>query len=605
MSGDPGTTRRGGGRRLVGELEALPGGHLGARPLLEPEADPLRLVGPSDGLEVGDLVLVEQGREARGTGRLVGRRLARAGSVRSDLYRLAAQHGLSPIHPEGVMTEAAALAARPEIDDSELVDLTAIELVTIDGARSRDLDQAVHVARCEDGWEVTYALADAAHFVRPGSRLLDEAVRRGASFYLPGLMLPMLPRTLSEGVVSLNPEVERRALVMVMRVDREGACRRTRLLRGRIRSRAKLSFRKVQRFYDDPAGSPLGDRAFASSLEGLREVGSCLEAAARRRHVVRYHRRESEVELGEGERAGFVVVGDQRLPVERYNEQISLLCNVEGARLLAAAGGEQIEAVYKVHPAPTTAQLEELAERIDTLVRTRGLDPARWRWRRDGEAGVPAEPLADYLARLPVRGSGGSTARAVERQAMLLNQRAAFEAAPAPHYGIGAPVYARFSAPMREVVGIFTHKEALELLGLETTGARTDDRELRDRVMTAGNRAKEIQRQLTKAANRMVLDRIFRAELAHPAPERRTHEGLVLGLDDSRLYVQLERPVLDLKIYVRDLELQLGGPLHADGHGVALYRDGSGEPAVTLGDRVTLRVDRFDRDRDRWLFELL
>ncbi len=591
-------------RRLVAQVEALGAGGVSARELLEPQRAPLLLEEPAGGAEPGDIVMVEETDESGSRGRLLGSLLARAGSIRGELYRLAARHGLDPVHPVAVMAEAKALAGQPGIDDPGLADLTGLDLVTIDGARSRDLDQAVHVRRMGDGWEITYALADAAHFVRPGRPLLEEALRRGASFYLPGLNLPMLPRLLSEGVVSLNPGVARRAVVLVMRVDRRGHCQNTRLLRARVRSRAKLSFRRVQRFYDDSAGSPLSDAAYRASLEALREVGECLEGAARRRHVVRYHRRESEVELGEGERAGFVVVGDQRLPVERYNEQVSLLCNVEGARLLAGAGGEQVQAVFKVHPAPTTSQLGELADRIDALVAARGLDPERWRWRRDPDSVVPGEPLADYLQRLPRRGRGGGAVRAVERQAMLLNRRASFEAAPAPHYGIGAPVYARFSSPMREVVGIYTHKEALELLGLETAAADADDGELRERVIAAGNRAKEIQRQLTKDANRMVLDRIFRSELERPPAERPHHIATVLGLDGSRLYVQLERPVLDLKVYVRDLEAQLGTELHPDGHSVALYGDGASEPAVTLGDRLTLTVERFDEDRDRWVFQV-
>lgn len=167
------------------------------------------------------------------------------------------QEGLDPRFSDEVMAEAAALVASPGLDDPALEDQESIPYVTVDGEHTRDLDQALYLERDGDGYRILYAIADAAYYVRPGTALFAEALRRGTSFYLPGLSVPMLPRSLSEGAVSLNANVVRRALVFDMRIDDAGLCRGTEMRRARIRSRAKLTFEQVQTLLDEPAVSPL------------------------------------------------------------------------------------------------------------------------------------------------------------------------------------------------------------------------------------------------------------------------------------------------------------------------------------------------------------
>lgn len=538
----------------------------------------------------GDVVLCEPA--AGGGIRTVGPPLARAGSLRAALYRLALGAGVDPTYPPAVLAEVGSWAANPGIDDPTLADLRAVPFVTIDNADSRDLDQALHIARSEDGFRIRYAIADASHFVRPGSALFADALARGSSYYLPGLSVPMLPRALSEGTVSLNPAVDRRALVFDMRLGNDGRDVETHLVRARIRSVRKLSFRAVQRLWNDPGGSPLARADFAGSLRLLAEVGGLRLAEARRRHIVAYHRSETTVRL-DGDSGGFSVLARERLPVERCNEQISLLCNIEGARLLLASRGlEHVQPIFRAHPAPGGEALARLERLIRATAAAHGLDRDRWCWRRP-----EGEPLADYLERLPRRGRHTAVSRAIERQVLLVNQRSSFGPAPGPHYGVGAEVYARFSAPMREIVGVFTHKEALEALGAP---AEPDDADLalRDLVVEAGNRAKERQRGLTKAANREVLDRLLAADPSLVL------KGSVLGATPSRLYVQVDQPPVEVKVFLDDLAARSGIGWRLTEDEVAIEPEATGPAPLRLGDRVVLRSPRLDSARDRWTFEL-
>jgi ribonuclease R len=481
----------------------------------------------------------------------------------------------------------AAWLAQPGLDDPALTDLTALPFVTIDGPTSKDLDQAVHVAREGGGFLVRYAIADAAHYVPPRSATFAEALRRGASFYFPGFSVPMLPRELSEGLVSLNPRVDRRALVFEMRVAASGEHESTVLVRGRIRSRHKLAFGDVQRFYDDPATSPLSQSEAVASLEALRDVGERRIAVAEEHDVVRYRRRNVEVEAG-GE-TGFVVLEVVRDRVELYNEQISLLCNQEAGRLLLEFPSPNLQPVYRVHPAPDPLRVRGLVELTAKVAAAHGLDPAVFAMRE-------GEHLARYLRRLPVDESTVRVVRAIERQAVLLNVRSAFATEPNIHHGIGAEVYARASSPMREVVGVFLHKELLELVGGIVPPASEVDHALRERVVAAANASRDMQRRINEQVNRHVLDQLFGADQKANAQPRR---GTVMGITSSKVHVELDDPGLDVKVYLRDLGAALGGVwLEADG--AVLRRQDDRGVVCRLGDAVGVVILGRDKRHDRW-----
>jgi ribonuclease R len=513
--------------------------------------------------------------------------VALPGSARATMLRLLASHRLDPEHPVDVLAEVHALLHSPGIDDPALADQTARAFVTVDGEGTRDLDQALHVEAHGEGFVVRYAIADASWFVRPGSALFSEALRRGASYYLPGLSAPMLPRELSEGLVSLNPGVDRRAIVFEMHVDFEGELKRTEIVRARVHSRAQLTFDRVQALLDGHDGHGIHDADITESLLALREVGERLIARAAARGVVSHRNAEIRVEVRGENGMDFVVIAEPRNGVERYGEQLSLMCNVAGARVLRRASTSPgVQAIYRTHDAPDAERLDELHAMFEAVARARSL-PREFAWDRKRSS------LAHFLRQLPHEGPHAAVARAFARQAIMVNVRSSFSAEPGPHFGIGADVYARFSAPMREVVGVFVHKEMLECLA---GAAPRGDEATRAAVIEQANRARELQRELTREANLLVLDRIFTAELGQPLESRPVHEGTVMGLRRGKIYVQLDSPPVDVKVYAAELD----PTAELEDSGATLRGD---TLTCTLGDRVKLRL----RERDRaghWLFDV-
>jgi ribonuclease R len=518
--------------------------------------------------------------------------------VTDALRALLEAEQLDPTFPAAVEAEAAAWAASPGLDDPALEDLTSVPFVTVDGPGTRDLDQALFLSRDDAGYLVRYAIADAAHYVRPGTELFAEALRRGTSFYLPGLSVPMLPRALSEGAVSLNADVPRRALVFDTQLDEEGHALSTRVFRARIVSRAKLTFDEVQALLDSPSTSPLSAREFAASLALLPIVGNLRQLDAAARQVIRFHREEIHVGM-QGET--FVVTSRIRHPVEKYNEQLSLLCNAEGGRMLCAAVGEDVtvraQGIYRVHPAPPPERLLELEQQLAEIAALHGLD-ARWTWRSD-------TPLSQWVERLPSLVSDDRLlriARAVERQAVMVNVRSTLSAEPGEHFGVGAHPYARFSAPMREIVGCFVHKEAVELLGLAPRSPTASDDALRDAVMASANAARERQRRLTDLTNRRVIDQVLAPDLLVPRAQRPLRPGTVMGVTSSKIHVTLDSPPIDVKVYVYDAGKALD-IWFALSPGHAALVDEKKAPVFAVGDPIDLRVLRRDEQRDRWVFE--
>lgn len=565
--------------------------------VVEPRKKPVlaTLSGSNGHLQIGDVVAIS---DHDGVLQVL-ERLAEANSPKAALYAIAADLGLPPLHSQRVHQECLLMAQNLGLDDPSLEDLSALPFVTIDNEDSRDLDQAMYLRRGEDGELVIYyALADGAHYVPVGSALFEEALQRGSSFYFPGFSIPMLPRLLSEDIVSLNEAKDRRALVFEMTLGDDISVR-TRVFRARIRSAAKLAYSQVQDYYDTGESHPLAGQPYAETLDLLAEVGARLIEAARVNDVVRYARREIEMDIVDNE---LTVKLRPRLEVERFNEQISLLCNIEGARLFLEGGeSPDLQAIFRVHPAPAPSRLAELQAFTEDLAEVHSLDE-EWVWHR-GENGK-GESLADYLERLPNAPETGRIRWTIERQAMLVNERSSFTEIEGPHYGIGAPAYARFSSPMREIVGIFTHKEAVELLeGRKGDGAR--DLMLREQVIESGNRSKALQRTIEKRAHKLVLDQLFHRDLALPAEQRPRRAGTLMGLDNRRLYVQLDNPPADIKVYLDHLEVvseRKGSPSQIITDFAIVFAD---ETRLMVAEPIALRVNGYDERGGKWSFALV
>lgn len=492
-------------------------------------------------------------------------------------------------HNEACKAETLYWLENPGLDDPELTDLSSLPFVTIDNPDSRDLDQALLIERSGSGYRVRYALADAAYYIRPGSELFKEALRRGTTYYTPILAAPMLPVELSEGLVSLNPLVDRRALVFDMQVTNEASVQKTTILRAKICSQAKLNYAGVQAWLDSKA-SPT--EAFDHSLLLLEELGNKLINASELRGVVKFDRTETRIKV-DGSPSRFELAVRERYETERYNEQISLMCNMQGAEMLLVLQGASnvLQAIFRVHDAPLRKSLNNLRETINHFSQLQE-DPKRWQW-------ANGQSLSDYLEQLPDSQIYKRKVRSVQRQVMQAQRGSSYEADASEHHALKAASYARFSSPMREIVGVFTHKELLEALGGEAIENHIDET-LRDSVIEAATMARTKQRQLDKRIELAALHQQFSDELA--SSNFKQYSGTIMGMRSDRLYITLDENALDIKIYKDDLEAVMASNYTI---GAAEATPASPDkPNLQLGDHVQVKLVRYDNERSRFIFSL-
>jgi exoribonuclease R len=353
------------------------------------------------------------------------------GDIWPDFAAVRDEFELPAGFPPDVLAEAGRMAARPPGAGPERVDATDLALVTIDPPGSKDLDQAVGVARRDGGYRVHYAIADLGAVVEPGGPLDVEVRRRGQTVYLPDGSVPLHPPVLSEGTASLLPDGPRAAVLWTIDLDADGELVTVDVRRALVRSLARLDYPGVQADHDAGRLHP--------AIAALPEVGRLRRGLAVRRGAIELELPEQEVvRAADG---GWTVQVRQRLAVEAWNAEISLLTGMAAGQIMLRAG----VGLLRTLPEPEPTAVDQLRRTARTL----GVD-----W-PDGST------AAEVLAGLPV---DTPHALALRRAATTLLRGAGYAAFDATagtappadpgHGGIGAP-YAHVTAPLRRLVDRF------------------------------------------------------------------------------------------------------------------------------------------------------
>ena len=363
----------------------------------------------------------------------------------------AAIHGHEIPHefPQEVLDEAAAV---PLVVEEKMVagrvDLRDMALVTIDGADAKDFDDAVY---CESnrqglrmknrsGYRLVVAIADVSHYVRPGSPLDDEAQKRATSVYFPGFVVPMLPETLSNGICSLNPKVDRMCFVCDMQVNSEGEVTQSKFYEAVMRSHARLTYDQVWNAVGEKeAAARESIGAQLPQVDRLYELYHLLAKAREKRGAIEFETSEVRFELdnrGEVTQAGML----QRNAAHKLIEECMIAANVEAARYLLAA---QIPAPYRVHDRPPESKYADLLEFLKEFK----LSMPAW-------AKVQPRDFTQLLKKIRERPDVALLESVVLRSQSL----AVYTPDNAGHFGLALEAYAHFTSPIRRYPDLLVHR---------------------------------------------------------------------------------------------------------------------------------------------------
>ena len=344
-------------------------------------------------------------------------------------------------------------------DKTERFDLRETPFVTIDGADARDFDDAVHAEPRADGWRLQVAIADVSHYVKPGSELDNEAAERGTSVYFPSRVVPMLPEALSNGLCSLNPEVDRLTMVCEMDIDGAGQVKDFRFFEGLIRSHQRLTYDQVAEVIqthdlsnqngNDASRETRQDDQLPDLLNRqishLYHLYLCLLQARKKRGAMEFESVEVQFELSaDGDVKDIRPI--QRNEAHRLIEEAMLCANICAAQFLEE---HQIPGLYRVHLPPASEKLESLRDYLGGLGLTLG----------GGD-----QPTPEDFRILSERIESRSDRELIQTMVLRSQMQAAYQPDNKGHFGLAYSGYAHFTSPIRRYPDLLVHRAIRSLI---------------------------------------------------------------------------------------------------------------------------------------------
>ncbi|BFN15180.1 MULTISPECIES: ribonuclease R [Marinobacter] len=348
--------------------------------------------------------------------------------------------------PPAVGEQAASIPAEvAEKDKANRVDIRNMRLVTIDDESARDFDDAIYCEpRPRGGYRLVVAIADVSHYVRPGSPLDEEAIQRGNSVYFPDHVVPMLPEKLSNGLCSLNPDVDRLCMVADMTISAAGNISGYTFYQAVMRSHARLTYNKVSAMLEHP-DTEQGYKLSAHyadllpHLHNLYDLYKLLRKARTERGAIDFETTETKI-VFDAQRKIEEIVPVHRNDAHKIVEECMLCANVATARFLKK---HKIPALYRVHDGPSEERLSNLRLFLGEL----GLQL--------GGGDKPSS--ADYQALLG-QVADRPDANVIQMVMLRSLSQAVYSPEEAGHFGLGFASYTHFTSPIRRYPDLIVHR---------------------------------------------------------------------------------------------------------------------------------------------------
>ncbi len=360
-----------------------------------------------------------------------------------------AEHGAPIEFPEDALKEARKISEGgvQEYCLNNREDLRDMCIFTIDGAESKDLDDAVSVEKISDGYILGVHIADVSHYVKGNSALDKEALRRGTSIYYANKVIPMLPKEISNGICSLNPDEDRLTLSAFIKLSREGEMLSYRFCKSVIRSRVKGVYSEINAILDDSATPEIRDK-YAHVLESITlksELADLLIAKKEKRHAPELETVESRLIIDENDIC-VDVQPRERGKSERIIEEFMLTANEAAAKL---AREKEVPFVYRIHEAPPPEKIERLRELLPKF----GIDCPNFTDFKPAHASAILE-----------KARGTTYFEAVNLVVLRSMSKAKYSEDPIGHFGLSLKDYAHFTSPIRRYPDLAIHRIITDIL---------------------------------------------------------------------------------------------------------------------------------------------
>jgi len=486
-------------------------------------------------------------------------------------------HGIPYEFPADVVNQANGFGdSVNEADKPSRVDLRDLYLLTIDGADARDFDDAVYCEPRDNGWKLLVAIADVAHYVDVGSPLDVEAYERATSVYFPGRVIPMLPEALSNGLCSINPDVDRLCMVCEMYINKQGEIESYDFQEAIMRSHARLTYTQVA---DALAADGTGEIAadVYPHIVNLNEMYKALDGARTQRGTIDFDTTETVINFTNDQRIESIRPS-VRNDAHKIIEECMISANVCAAKYIAKS---KRPCLYRVHEDPTDEKIDDLRGFLSDL---------------DLKLGEKSRKIisSDYAV-LSAEIKQRDDFHMIQTLMLRSMKQAIYIAENSGHFGLALTHYAHFTSPIRRYPDLLVHRALKHIIRKEKA---TDYMYTQERMANMGEHCSTNERRANEATRdaefalkcEYMLDKIGQDFDAHVTGV--VGFGLFVELDEHFVEGLIHITNLPKDYYVFDPKTHL---LVGENRGIEFG----------LNDKIRIRVARVDMDERKIDFELI
>jgi ribonuclease R len=334
-------------------------------------------------------------------------------------------------------------------------DVRHLPLVTIDDEDAKDFDDAIWAEAIQDGsgaYKCYVAIADVSHYVAINSELDKEALVRGNSVYLPGFVIPMLPKELSNGWCSLNPQEDRGCLLCEMVINRNGEIETFDFSRGLMKSKARLTYKEVQNALDGNISEHIAP-IFNEVVKPIYECYKLLDKARERRHTLEIHSQETKIILDNDDNLLSIKIRES-LTSHKIVEEFMVSANVAAAKFTAVAGySPKGLCVYRVHDKPTQEKLVNFLQQLKSFdIPVRDI--------KISETKINGEFFNSFVKKY----SKEYFVVSLNEIILRCQAQAVYDVNNIGHFGLSLKEYSHFTSPIRRYADLMTHRLILHIL---------------------------------------------------------------------------------------------------------------------------------------------
>ena len=493
---------------------------------------------------------------------------------------MVALHGVTEEFSFEAMQEAQNVPRETLLTDEELsrrLDLRDVPIFTIDSAYSKDLDDAVSIERTKNGYKLGVHIADVSHYVRPKSPLDMDAISRGTSVYYADKVIPMLPKELSNGICSLNPQEDRFAFSALMELDEHGEIVKYDFKKTIIRSRVKGVYKEVNKILSGEADEFLKLK-YSEVIDMIPIMDELCDVRIRerdRRGAPEIETTESELVLDENG-VCIDVKPRTRGKSECIIEEMMLLANEAAAKF---ATEKDLPFVYRVHEKPSMEKIENLEH---VLVRL----------------GVSVPDFSNvkpvHLAQILKNAKDTPAYPVINVMVLRSMAKAQYDTQPIGHFGLALEDYAHFTSPIRRYPDLAIHR--IMSYYCECKNSEKVNKRYKAFVTEAAKSSSDAE------VRAIMLERD--CEDCYKAEYMQQHlgeefEGIVSGISDFGFYVQLPNSIEGM-VHVRTLPED--GEWYNDES--ISFKEAFGDGEYRLGDTVKVQCVKTDVNSGNIDFEL-